>query len=86
MYIIIAQNVLYKMEENNEEDNYSNNSNTTYIFDNQIDQIDQIENIHEAVYNIMIDFKNYIYEEALPLLEDLDYLYLFDYIEEITKD
>lgn len=77
------------MEENNEEDNYSNYSNTTYIFDNQIDQIDQIdqiENIHEAVYNIMIDFKNYIYEEALPLLEDLDYLYLFDYIEEITKD
>lgn len=58
--------------------------NDFYIYD--IDKRKNLDNnIHDAVYDIMIEFKIYVEDVSLPLIENLNYLYLFDYIDSLKS-
>ena len=54
-----------------------------FYYKSQSDNRRNLDNIHNAAYDIMIEFKSYVNDVSLPLIEKLDYIYLFDYIESL---
>lgn len=53
-------------------------------FSQDIDiDLDINNNIHNAVYNIVTEIQEYTSERYLPLMDELNYLDLFYYIEDI---
>lgn len=42
-------------------------------------------NIHNAVYNIVTELQEYTSDSYLPLLDNLNYIDLFYYIEDIVQ-
>lgn len=66
----------------------SNSDEDMEINDFYISKSDKRTNLdttHNVVYDIMIDFKRYVEDVSLPLIENLDYLYLFDYIDSLKS-
>ena len=46
---------------------------------------DNSSNIYDCVYNTVNDLREYIEENRLYLLDKLNYVDFFDYIEEVVK-
>jgi len=46
---------------------------------------DLSNNIHNSVYDMVIELREYAEERCLPLMDELNYIDLFYYIEDIIK-
>jgi len=42
--------------------------------------------IHNAVYDIVIELRSYTEENQIPLMDKLNYIDLFSYIDDIVKN
>jgi hypothetical protein len=51
-------------------------------FDSGEKFIDYDEQLHSLIFDISVDFKEYITDNCLPLFENIDYCLFIEYIEE----
>ena len=61
--------------------------NTEEILELDLDETpkDLSNNIHNAVYDIVNELREYTEESCLPLMDELNYIDLFYYLEDIIK-
>lgn len=72
------------MSRNIEDSSLSSNDNIN-DYDSSLDEVDKkMDLLHDSVYSIVLEMRDYIEDNQLPFLENIDYVDLINYIEDIT--
>jgi hypothetical protein len=77
------------MSRNIEDISSSNDNINDYDLDSYNDEVidrdKKLDLLHETIYMAVLEIRNYIEENNLPLLEKLDYVDLISYVEDLIN-